>query len=95
MNRPDDAYLATLTENTRQYIADLEAAVAKFPKTADNVPVVPEFDTAWIVKKNGEIVECGIWWDRAFDDFCCGGKPMSKCYSTREAAEASGEKHDG
>lgn len=82
-------------------IAELEAIVAKLPVTADGVPVVPG-DTAvrWCVHK-GEIHEVTGWvwselddWRGHVDSVPQGDgyvltRPVSLCYSTREAAEAA------
>ena len=74
-----------------------EAIVAKLPKTADGLPVVPGSSQVWRMTANG--VEQSInWkgWGATFfsemeDD---GYQPCwspEKCYSTQAAAEAAGD----
>jgi len=74
--------------------ARLRAVVEKLPKTADGVPLTPGMelwhsgtggfpkgDYAWAFSKG----QSGEW----FVDFAFATVMLSKCYSTREAAEAA------
>ena len=73
-------------------IVRLEAIVAKLPKTADSVPVVPGVDVVWIDTgvglRQSEVI------DRHWASFgdrwgCCRPRRIQECSSTREAAKAA------
>lgn len=67
-------------------IARLQAIVAQYPKTADNVPVVPGMRlytssvcAGWIVRMDVVPLQPGTY----------GVMPIKDLYNTREAAEAA------
>lgn len=104
--RPTPEYLATLTENTRCYIAELEqkverlrGVVDKLPKTADGVPIVPGM-RLWfwglsdLIRQQCEGITVDGWYD------LIGKHPTSDekrrpTYSTCEAAATAGREGKG
>ena len=97
-----DALLA-LTRTLAARVAELEAVVAKLPKTADGVPVVPGASTdLWhIAQRTANGIQAGDaehninwngWGARFFsdlDDEYWPSRDPSNCYSTRAAALAA------
>ena len=85
-----------LIETLQQRVADLEAIVAKLPVTADGVPVVPGMSVWYPSPYDGEIYECRNVLRPSATYFPKDGRcqvstqfiGVSRCYSTREAAEA-------
>ncbi len=81
-------------------LAALRATVAKLPKTADGVSIVPDVDPVYVVNGYGEIEETVCFRDesgwvvevrvehneRSYETW-----PVARGYSTRKAAEAKGE----
>jgi len=75
----------------------LRAIVAKLPRTADGVPVVPGRDTVWNWLPRGlhskcSWVECAVEIRQPYNEAMYDYVDISevgKCYSTREAAEAA------
>jgi len=66
----------------------LQAIVAKLPKTADGVPIVPGMKV-WHMNQFGEIAEAEV-------EIRFYGDPLDivteqRCYSTRQKAEQAGE----
>jgi hypothetical protein len=81
-------------------IAELEAIVAKLPKTADGMPVVPQVAHVWYVHPTGKVVGFAPTIDDITQGWWChnGGRDpddnwthvtLADAYSTRQAAEAA------
>ena len=77
--------------------ARLRAIVDKLPKTADGVPVVPGMEV-WAKKNPSDstvqsfiVCQDSVWASRFGGMSRAGAWLISKCYSTREAAEAAGK----
>ncbi|MCP4571444.1 MAG: hypothetical protein GY838_03760 [bacterium] len=67
-------------------VEQLEAIVAKLPKTADGVPVVPTVDEVWICYRGETPAQPTMCTWRLMD------VRGDECYSTREAAEGEAER---
>ena len=78
-------------------LEQLRAIVARLPRTADGVPVVPGRDTVWNWLPRGlhskcSWVECAVEIRQPYNEAMYDYVDISevgKCYSTREAAEAA------
>lgn len=84
---PEDVEWAVVeAKRLKERCAELEAIVAKLPKTADGVPVVPG-DELWYRRSRGWLVVAetvGSYDDHNGDSHTVS---LEQCYSTREAAE--------
>ena len=74
-------------------LESLKAVVDQYPKTADNVPVVPDMDLwCWIPPHFGQpksyILQSGV---NMGNGPCV---PWTDCYSTESAARAAGEENN-
>lgn len=76
-------------------IRRLQAIVAKLPKTADGVPVVPGMEVHELYP-SGELFRLEVWWAGIHAYGFRFGQHNTQydyrnCYSTREAAGAAGD----